>query len=606
MFNSQSSEGSGLNIAEQEAALKRTATPALSAIEDDERRAPKWLRPLFATARDLLFHPDLDLQRIQDAAGFTDAEVWNAVREEVGQPAWNYFRDARLETSAHLLIETEMSVAEIGHLVGYTSIPTFRRLLRSFLGMPPSRYRRRARQQRARAGPLPAGAETHRYWERMLESDLSDDEARALDAYFERLSPASNPAEGKPEDRWTRLRRSLAEGLLETIDPVETSRHITLEDGRKMALPTMDLDSYKLSFDDQRRLVRDAVWFPDGTLFEALSERSARTDPRRGVELAILGVDYLLTSRIPEVDPRLLPLAWARLARARWRDGDLQEARHDLERAAQEADHQGEMPTAWEAERTRIAAALDWYQGRRRQALELADLSVDQHRVAGSPKLTAALVLRAELRAASADLEPESAGSRAAEKRRALTDLQEARDLPTGLPTTAEAPNVVPWHERDRWRAGISLEMRLLASVGTRAEIAAALPAMRRVAGRLGDDLAPHLRWLEGHAGVDAQSAWHDARERFAELGDDLWTARATFDLIRLHLEKNRPGEAAALAGELASTLAAVADDSTDLQPLTRAAPFTAIRSDDLDRAENVLKRLEWRRRAERALALAW
>ncbi len=596
-----------MNIAEQEAALEQAATPALSAIEDDERRAPKWLRPLFATARGLLFHPDLDLQKIQDAAGFTDAEVWNAVREEVGQPAWNYFRDARLETSAHLLIETEMSVAEIGLLVGYTSIPTFRRLLRGFLGMPPSRYRRRARQQRARAGPVPAGAETHRYWQRMLDGDLSDDEARALDAYLERLSPAPDPAQSEPEDRWTRLRRSLAEGLLETIDPVEKPRHVTLEGGQKMALPTVDLDSYKLSFDDQRRLVRDAVWFPDGTLFEALSERGAQTDPGRGVELAILGVDYLLTSRIPEVDPGLLPLAWARLARARWRDGDLQEARHDLERAAQEADHQGEaLPTAWEAERTRIAAALDWYQGRRRQALELANLSVDRHRVAGSPKLATALVLRAELRAASAALEPESAGSRAAERRHALTDLQEARDLATLLPATAGTPSAMTWHERDGWRAGISLEIRLLASIGTRAEIAAALPAMRRAAGGLGSDLAPHLRWLEGHADVDAQSAWHDARKRFAELGDDLWTARATLDLTRLHLAEDRPGEAAVLAGELASTLAAVADDLTDLQPLTRAAPFTAIRNDDLDRAENVLKRLEWHRRAERALALAW
>ncbi len=182
-------ENQSLSYAEQQAALERAAAPALAAIEEDERRAPKWLRPLFVAARDLLFHPDLDREQIQEAAGFTDAEVWNAMREEIGQPAWNYFRDARLETSAHLLLETEMSIAEIGHLVGYSSIPTFRRLLRTFLGMPASRYRTRARRRLARAGPLPTGAQTNQYWEHLLDGELADREARELDAYLGRLAP---------------------------------------------------------------------------------------------------------------------------------------------------------------------------------------------------------------------------------------------------------------------------------------------------------------------------------------------------------------------------------------------------------------------------------
>ena len=101
---------------------------------------------------------------------------------------------------------------------------------------------------------------------------------------------------------------------------------------------------------------------------------------------------------------------------------------------------------------------------------------------------------------------------------------------------------------------------------------------------------------------------WRQARERFADLGDDLWVARASLDLARFCLAVGRPGEATAVASELASTLGAAAagpEDTAALEPLGRAAPFTEVASDDLDRAEAVLKRLEWGRRADRALDLA-
>ncbi len=417
-----------MSYAEQEAALKQAAAPALAAIEDDEQRAPEWLQPLFAAGRELLFHPDLDREQIQNAAGFVDPEVWNAMREETGQPPWNHFRDARLETSAHLLLQTEMSIAEIGRLVGYSSIPSFRRRLRTFLGMHASRYRARARRRLARAGPLPTGADTNRYWERMQDGELTDEEARALDAYLGRLAPASAAAEDEDAERWKRLRRTFAEGLVENLDPTESPQQTVYQDGQWYTLPAERAEV--LPFDDQRRLVRDAVWFPDGTLFE----RSALSDPDRGVELAILGVDYLATSRIPEVDPRLLPLAWARRARGRWRAGDLPGARRDLGRSARQATGAEALPALWEAERSRIA--VDWLQGRRRQALELAERSVAEYRTAGSPELVAALGLHAELQAATADLEPESAGARASELREALTDLQEALDLAAETPAT--------------------------------------------------------------------------------------------------------------------------------------------------------------------------
>ncbi len=588
--------------AEQERALARAAAPALAAIEEDGSRAPDWLRPLFVKMRELIFVPDLKLEQIQKAAGLADIDVPPAVAEDLRQSAWSCLRDGRLETAAHLLLETEKSVAEIGYLVGYGSAPSFRNLLRDFLGMPPAQYRRRASRILERAGPLPEGAQTNAYWEKLLAGELSGDQARAIDAYLERLMPASTPAAAASEDdeRTARLRQTLAEGLAAALDNPMT-------------------DDRLLSFAEQRQLVRDAVWFPDGTFFEHLSELSrAADDPERGVELAQLALDSLATNRLLEPHPGRQALAWARLARARWRAGDPGGAERDLARSAGDTERSagdtersdrgaersdrgaadaGDIPVSWEAEHNQVAAACLWLRGRRRQALALAERSVAGYRAAGGEALGGALVLRAELRAAGAELDTGGAGARVAELRRALSDLEEAR----GVAVSEAAP--LP-------QASVSLWLRLLALLGSGAEIAAALPAVRQAAKAMGPGSVPRVLWLKGHSAGDhdAETLWRDARERFSDLGDDLWSARATLDLARRCLAGERPGEAAALASELASilgTLTAGAEDLAALKPLGRAAPFTAVTAGDLDGAEAVLKRLEWARRAQRALELA-
>ena len=284
---------------EQARALERAATPALAAIDDDSGRAPRWLRPLFAAIRELLFEPDLDLDQILEAAGFADPEVWSAVREVVGQPAWSYLRDARLETAALLLLETGLSIAEVGYLVGYGCPPSFRRLLRSFLGQPPSEYRKRAKRRLAAAGTPPSGAESGAYWRRLLAGELSAGEARELDAYLGRLAPASAPPAATDEARRDRLHRSCAEGLARVME--------------------------QLPYADQRRFVRDAVRFPDGAPFELLSRRgleAGETDPERGVELAQLAIDALESGGLLAGDPERAALARERLEQARRRAGE--------------------------------------------------------------------------------------------------------------------------------------------------------------------------------------------------------------------------------------------------------------------------------------------
>ena len=544
----------------------RAAAPALAAIEEDGRRAPKHLRPLFAAIAEQIFEPDLELERIHHAAGFVDAEVFSDLREEVGQPAWSYLRDARLETAARLLLETDISISEIGRLVGYGSPSTFRRPLRSFLGMPPSEYRRQARRLLERTGAPPEGAHSDEYWGRMLAGQLSDDEARTLDDYLGRLTPAPEAATGG-EDRWMRLRRTVAEGFVYSLEA--------------------------LSFADQRRLIRDAVWFPDGTLFELLSRRSRETDPDSAVELALLAIDSLAANRMLELRPGLAALAWARLARARWRAGDLPGAERDLMQSERDQVKAEDLDAGAEAERSLVAAAFRWHQGRRRSALELADYSVEAHRLAGSGELSKALVLRAEVRAVVADLgageEFESTRRVANGLKAALTDVEEARSLLAGVP---EAETGV-----------VSLWLRIVAMIGDPAEMAVALPQARRLAS------GPLLLWFEGHCTADSEPPWREALERFTELDDQLWAARTTLDLARLCLAAGRAAEASTLASQLASILGARAASPEDLEalkPLRRAtSPVVEVASDDLDRAESVLRRLEWDRRASRALKLA-
>ena len=197
----------------------------------------------------MIFEPDLDLDQIAWAAGFEDdPEIFVELRDEIGQPAWSYLRDGRLETAARLLLETSISVAEIGRLVGYASVTTFRGRLRSFLGMSASAYRRRAPRILERGGEPPDGAQTEQYWERMLAGELSDGEARALERYLARLAGRGAEKPDAEAERWSRLREALADAFVLAL------KHLSLA--------------------DRRRLARDAIWFPDLTFFEQLSRRS--------------------------------------------------------------------------------------------------------------------------------------------------------------------------------------------------------------------------------------------------------------------------------------------------------------------------------------------
>ncbi len=510
----------------------------------------------------------------------------NELGQEIDQSPWSYLRDFRHETAARLLLETEISLLEIGRLVGYSSPSSFRQSLHRFLGMSASQYRRRAPRILERSGPAPEGVETEEVWERMLAGKLTDDEAVALDAYLERLTPETDakPVDSEAE-RWRKLRETLADGFADGL------RHL-------------------VDFADRRRLVRDAIWFPDDTFFQTLSRQSREVaadriachgpeDPlERGVEWALLGIDSLAANGLLDSAPALASLAWARLALARWRAGDLAGAEKDFERSARDAGREGRShsPPHEQAESVRAAAAWHWHQGRWRQALAFAHGAVAAQRevrsgVDAGRDLARALELRAEVGAAVADLESATAAERLEALRDAARDLDEALD------------QLAP-QDRD---AAADLRMRLLVLIGTRAELAAALPALRQASTADVED--PRLMWFEGHATGDSEPLLRQARDGFTALDDPLWLARVTLDLARLCLARDRADEASTLTSELIVKLGVQITSPDDLAALKAvgrsAAPMPQVTPDDLDRAEQILKREEWYRRASRALQLA-
>lgn len=558
--------------------LEWAAGPTLAAIELDESRAAEKLRPLFAAIRKLLFQKKLTLKKILAALGTADdGSLRQQLAEAVGQPAWSYVKDARLETGARLLLYTSLPVARIASLVGLKNAVAFRKAFAGFAGTTPVEYRRRARRLLRTAGPPPRDVDDQGYWERALAGELSDAAVRELDAYAASVLPSARGTVSSELVPWVKMRGEMALALADALD--------------------------ELPWKDQRLLVRDAVWFPDASLFNVLSVRSwevGAEDPERGVELALLAIDTLVMNGLLGVDPGIAVLGWSRVARARWRAGDLpgaedawKQVARDLERIPEE-----DRDPAVEAERSRLEAALRWFQGRREEALKLADVSVARERAGGVGHLARALLLRAEIRSS---LHRPRQDERRQLLRGALADLEEARGL---------ADDGWDWEPA----ALFDIWLLVLGRLGDRKEMATALPEVRRLAEVLdGADAVSHRTgWLEGRANQSWASLW-EAREGFLAAGDDLWAARTMLDLLGHLSPDGRPAvegrlRSLSLASELATALGAMVESSEGaavVKALQAQAESGTLTKKALDAAGRVHRRLEDDLRARQALRYA-
>jgi AraC-like DNA-binding protein len=95
-------------------------------------------------ARDLIdrhFAEPLDLAAMARAAGFSRYHFARAFRAAYGETPGAYLTRRRVERAKDLLRSTNLTVTEICHLVGFTSLGSFSATFAELVGAPPTRYR---------------------------------------------------------------------------------------------------------------------------------------------------------------------------------------------------------------------------------------------------------------------------------------------------------------------------------------------------------------------------------------------------------------------------------------------------------------------------------
>jgi AraC-like DNA-binding protein len=111
---------------------------------------PAELLPHLRRARDLAdrnYAEPLDLTALATAAGLSKYHFLRCFAAEYGETPMQYVSRRRIERATDLLRATNLTVTEVCHLVGFTSLGTFSRRFTELVGMSPSRY------QRSQAGP---------------------------------------------------------------------------------------------------------------------------------------------------------------------------------------------------------------------------------------------------------------------------------------------------------------------------------------------------------------------------------------------------------------------------------------------------------------------
>jgi len=97
-------------------------------------------------ARDLIdrrYAEPLDLDAMARAAGYSRFHFARAFRAAYGETPRAYLTRRRIERAQDLLRSANLTVTEICHLTGFSSLGSFSARFAELVGMPPTEYRRR-------------------------------------------------------------------------------------------------------------------------------------------------------------------------------------------------------------------------------------------------------------------------------------------------------------------------------------------------------------------------------------------------------------------------------------------------------------------------------
>lgn len=99
---------------------------------------------------------DVDLEAISHAAELSPYYFTRQFTAQVGVPPYRYLIQLRISRAMDLLRETEMSVTQVCHRVGFHSLSHFTTTFRQHTGLSPTAYRRRRdwEEDANRFGPM--------------------------------------------------------------------------------------------------------------------------------------------------------------------------------------------------------------------------------------------------------------------------------------------------------------------------------------------------------------------------------------------------------------------------------------------------------------------
>jgi AraC family transcriptional regulator len=121
--------------------LLRYYSSAKKLPEDPSTRLPRYK---LQRATDFIndnLREDLTLERISEALSMSPYHFAHLFKQSVGLAPHRYIIERRMERAKSLLRETELSIKQIGHQVGYSNQSHFSMVFHRFTGQTPHRYR---------------------------------------------------------------------------------------------------------------------------------------------------------------------------------------------------------------------------------------------------------------------------------------------------------------------------------------------------------------------------------------------------------------------------------------------------------------------------------
>lgn len=91
------------------------------------------------------FKEPLDLEQLAREAHMSKFYLSHAFKREYGVSPINYMLSRRLEESKYLLVETDLSIAQIAQLLGFSSLSYFSQIFRRTQSISPKEYRQNSR-----------------------------------------------------------------------------------------------------------------------------------------------------------------------------------------------------------------------------------------------------------------------------------------------------------------------------------------------------------------------------------------------------------------------------------------------------------------------------